>query len=211
MRLTKWGHACVGLEKDGRVLVIDPGVFTEPEALEGVDAILVTHEHVDHFDEGRLRAALDADPALRVWTVRSVADRLTGYGERVSAVGDGDTFSAAGFEVEAHGELHAEIHPTIPRIANTGFVLDGSVFHPGDALTLPGRAVETLLLPLHAPWSKLSEVADYAAEVKARRSFALHDGLLQDAGLAVYGRLVGTVAPDAHYSRLAPGEAVDLD
>ena len=27
MRLTKLGHACVRLEKDGSVLVIDPGTF----------------------------------------------------------------------------------------------------------------------------------------------------------------------------------------
>ncbi len=76
MKLTKRLHSCVQLEKDGHTLVIDPGAFSEADAGLGADALLVTHEHPDHFDEGRLRAALDANPAAALWTLRSVADRL---------------------------------------------------------------------------------------------------------------------------------------
>ena len=51
MRLTKLGHSCVRLDKDGATVVIDPGTFTEAEAaLAGVAAVLVTHEHPDHLD-----------------------------------------------------------------------------------------------------------------------------------------------------------------
>ncbi|NED07143.1 MBL fold metallo-hydrolase, partial [Streptomyces sp. SID6648] len=57
MKLIKKSHACVRLEKDGGTLVLDPGGFTEEDAALGADAILVTHEHPDHFDELRLRAA----------------------------------------------------------------------------------------------------------------------------------------------------------
>ena len=38
MRLTKYTHACVRLEKPGSVLVIDPGTFSE---VEGQRAIYV--------------------------------------------------------------------------------------------------------------------------------------------------------------------------
>src|SRR3954471_22707423 len=67
MELTKHGHACVVLSDGDRRLVVDPGVFTEPEALDGATAVLITHEHADHLAADRLRAALDADPALEVW------------------------------------------------------------------------------------------------------------------------------------------------
>src|SRR6266540_4001154 len=50
MRLVKYTHACVRLERDGAVLVIDPGTFSEREALAGASAVLVTHEHYDHLD-----------------------------------------------------------------------------------------------------------------------------------------------------------------
>ena len=73
MELTKHGHACVVLSDGEQRLVIDPGAFTDPAALQGASAVLVTHEHPDHFVPDRLRAALDADPALEVWTNASVA------------------------------------------------------------------------------------------------------------------------------------------
>ena len=211
MRLTKFGHACVRLEKDGRTLVLDPGVFTEPEALTGADAVLITHEHVDHFQEDRLRAAAEADPALRIWTNGAVADQLTGLGEgRVTRVGHGDAFTAAGFEIEVHGEWHAQIHPDIPLVGNIGFAVDGELFHPGDALTVPEREVGTLLLPVHAPWSKIGEVVDYARAVGAARALALHDSLLNDNGLGLVGNLVGALVKDVDYRRLAPGESVEV-
>ncbi|MCZ7415861.1 MULTISPECIES: MBL fold metallo-hydrolase [unclassified Streptomyces] len=214
MKLTKQGHASVRLERGGRTLVIDPGGFSEPEAAVGAEAVLVTHEHPDHFDERQLRAALEANPAAEIWTLRSVAEQLSAaFPGRVHTVGHGDTFEAAGFAVEVHGELHAVIHPDLPRITNVGFLVDGAegaVFHPGDALTVPGRAVETLLLPLQAPWSKLSEVVDYVREVAPRRAYDVHDGLLADPGFQVYGRMLGPAGPgigDTEHVRLAPGQS----
>ncbi|GAA2366014.1 MBL fold metallo-hydrolase [Streptomyces cuspidosporus] len=213
MKLTKKGHACVRLEKDGRSLVIDPGAFSEEDAAVGAEAILVTHEHMDHFDEGRLRAALEAEPAARIWTLASVADRIAGaFPGRVHTVGEGDTFSAAGFDIEVHGQLHAVIHPDIPRITNVGYVVDGSVFHPGDALTVPGRPVETLLLPVHAPWNKLAELVDYVREVGPDRALDVHDALLSEVAPLVYGRMLGPEGPGigAEHVRLAPGESITL-
>lgn len=212
MELTKHGHACVVLSDDGRRLVIDPGAFTDPVALDGATAVLVTHEHPDHFVPDRLRAALEATPSLEVWTNRSVAAALEGAGSRVHVVGAGDEVTIAGFQVQVHGELHAEIHPELPRVANIGFLVDGQVFHPGDAFTVPGTPVPTLLLPLHAPWSRTAEVIDYLREVHADQAFAVHDGLLSDAGLGVLSGLLGERGPGTPtpYARLAPGESVEL-
>lgn len=210
MELIKKTHACVRLEQDGRSLVIDPGGFTEPDAALGADALLVTHEHPDHFHEGRLRAALDANPAAEIWTLRAVADRIAAaFPGRVHTVGDGDTFTAAGFEVQAHGELHAVIHPDIPRITNVGFFVDGTVFHPGDALTVPGRPVDTLLLPVMAPWSKISEVIDYVREVEPQRAYDVHDALLTDLATPIYSGQIGALGGTPH-ERLAPGTRIAL-
>jgi L-ascorbate metabolism protein UlaG (beta-lactamase superfamily) len=212
MELTKHGHACVVLSEDGRRLVIDPGAYSDPAVLQGANAVLVTHEHADHVVPDQLRAAMDADPGLEVWTNRSVAESLEGLGSRVHVVGAGDAVSAAGFDVHVHGELHAVIHPEIPRIPNIGFLVEGLVFHPGDAFTVPDEPVTTLLLPIHAPWSKASEVIDYVREVRADQAYALHDGLLNDTGLGLVTGLLGERGPGTPtpYSRLSPGESVDL-
>lgn len=214
MELTKKGHACVRLRREGRTLVIDPGAFSEEDAAAGADALLVTHEHPDHFDEARLRIALEANPGAQVWTLRSVAERLTAaYPGRVHTVGNGDAFTAAGFDVQVHGELHAVIHPDLPRITNVGFLIDDRLFHPGDALTDPGRAVRELLVPVHAPWNKFSEIVDYVRSVAPERALAVHDGLLSDAGHLVYGRNLGPGGPGiggAAYTRLEPGASLVL-
>ncbi|MEU3511974.1 MBL fold metallo-hydrolase [Streptomyces longwoodensis] len=211
MKLTKMSHACVRLEKDGRTLVLDPGGFSEEDAAAGADAILVTHEHPDHFHEGRLRAALDAGPAAEVWAPRSVAEQLApAYPGRVHTVGHGDTFTAAGFDVQVHGELHAVIHPDLPRVTNVGYLVDdGLVFHPGDALTVPDHAVQTLLVPVQAPWSKISEVIDYVREVAPRRVYDVHDALLTDLARPIYDTHLGNLGGSEHL-RLAPGGAADL-
>ncbi|WP_031154413.1 MBL fold metallo-hydrolase [Streptomyces erythrochromogenes] len=210
MKLTKRLHSCVQLEKGGHTLVIDPGAFSEPDAGLGADALLVTHEHPDHFDEGRLRAALDANPAAGLWTLRSVAERLApAYPGRVHTVGHGDTFTAAGFEVQVHGELHAVIHPDIPRVTNVGYLVEGSLFHPGDALTVPGVPVETLMVPVHAPWNKVSEVIDYLREVGPRRALDIHDAYLADIARPIYDFALDKLGGTDH-GRLAAGDSAEL-
>jgi L-ascorbate metabolism protein UlaG (beta-lactamase superfamily) len=208
MRLTKLGHACVRLDKDGAVLVIDPGAFSDPEALAGANAVLITHEHFDHIDADRVRAALIADPGLQLWSTAVVADQFADLGDRVHTVGHGDTFSAAGFDVHVYGSEHAVLHQDIPMIANVGFMLDGEVFHPGDALTVPEDPVNTLLLPASAPWLKLSEMIDYGRTVAPRRGYTIHDALFSETGLMVLGAFLGMAGP--HFAQLENGGSVDL-
>ncbi|MGH3319364.1 MAG: MBL fold metallo-hydrolase [Streptosporangiaceae bacterium] len=212
MRFTKLVHACVRLEKDGAALVIDPGIWSGPDALSGADAVLVTHEHFDHLDADALRAALGENPGMRVWTNASVAGQLADVGERVHEVAHGDTFTAAGFDVHVYGEKHAVLHRDVPVIPNTGYAVDGEVFHPGDALTVPEDPVRTLLLPANAPWLKVSEMIDYAREVAPRRGYAVHDGLLNANGLAVLDRWLGAAADPlaTTFARVEPGTSVEL-
>ena len=78
------------------------------------------------------------------------------------------------------------IHEDLPRFDNSGYVVDVGgtrVYHPGDSFTPPGGPVDVLLLPIHAPWSKISEVVDFGRRSDAPRSVAVHDGLLNDTGL----------------------------
>ena len=59
MQLTKFTHACVRLDDGDRTLVIDPACSARSsEALDGAAAVLITHEHPDHIDADKVRAAL---------------------------------------------------------------------------------------------------------------------------------------------------------
>ena len=209
MRITKFGHACIRLEHDGTTLVLDPGMFTEPEALDGADAVLITHEHADHWTP-ELLARTDAP----VFTIDAVAakirDDAAAVAERVTVVAPGESFSAAGVPVTAVGELHAVIHDELPRFHNSGYRVEMgglSLFHPGDAITETDVDVDVLFVPVSAPWAPSRELIDYARAVKAPRNVAIHDRIYSEAGSALFDNQINLFLPKAgqEYFRLQDG------
>ena len=211
MRITKFGHACIRLEHDGKVVVVDPGMFTDPEAVDGADAVLITHEHPDHYLPDHL-ARTDAP----VFTIDAVAARIRedspDVAERLTVVTPGQEFDP-GIPAVSVGELHAVIHPDLPRFFNSGYLFtlgDTTVFHPGDALTVPEHAVDVLCVPVSAPWMRASEAVDFARAVGAPRNLAIHDRVYSEAGLRIVDGHFGLLLPESSsYVRLADG--ADLD
>jgi L-ascorbate metabolism protein UlaG (beta-lactamase superfamily) len=213
MRFTKLGHSCVRLEQDGAVLVIDPGGWSDaPAALAGAAAVLVTHEHPDHLDADAIGAALSSDPGLSLWANQSICAKFTEFGDQVHEVRHGDALDVAGFSVHVYGVDHALIHPDIPLVVNTGFLVEGELFHPGDSFTIPEEPVGTLLVPISAPWLKSGEMIDYFRAVAPARGYAIHDAILNEAGQALFTRMLSVAAaPTAvPVARLAPGTTLDL-
>ncbi len=209
MRITKFGHACVRIQTDSGVVVLDPGVFTDPAALDGADAVLITHEHADHVHPDLLRGC-DAP----IWTISAVdrllRDQAPDVAERVTVVRPGDRFDLVGAAVEVIGEKHAVIHPDYDRFDNSGYVLEAggvSVFHPGDSLTAPGRAVDVLLAPVSAPWLKVSEAVDFVREVAAPTSLAIHDRVYSEIGLDLVASHMANLLPQGQvFERREPGQ-----
>jgi L-ascorbate metabolism protein UlaG (beta-lactamase superfamily) len=211
MLLTKFGHSCVRLEKDGARLVIDPGIWAGPDVLADASAVLITHEHVDHLDDEAVRAALTADPGLRLWASETAASGLAEFGDRVRAVHDGDSLDIAGFDVHVYGAEHAQIDRAIPIVPNTGFAVDGEVFHPGDSFTMPEDKIPTLLLPVSAPWLKFSDVAGYIRAYEPERAYWIHDALLNSKGANLMTNLLNLVpTPSGPAGFLVPGTTIEL-
>ena len=186
LQLTWMGHSCLRVEHDGFVVVIDPGVLNTPDVVVGADALLISHEHADHYDTSKIAAAVAARPALPIWTNKSVAALLeqsgAGSGANVSVIGDGDTFDVGEIPVRAYGEWHAPLYPSIPPVRNTGFMLDGRLFHPGDAFTDPGVHVELLLVPLHGNFTRSGRILDYIRHLRPSDVSLIHDFTLDSVG-----------------------------
>lgn len=206
MRLTKFGHSCIRLENGADRIVVDPGVFTELGATDDATAVFITHEHPDHWT---------ADHLLRtdapIYTIAAVAAQLPGrVAERVRVVAPAERINLDATGVDVVGEKHAVIHPELPHFDNSGYLFDVdglTLFHPGDALTTPEAPIDVLLLPVSAPWMKVSECIDYARAVGAPRNVGIHDMIYSEAGLGIVGGHLGRFLDPLgkSYERLAPG------
>jgi L-ascorbate metabolism protein UlaG (beta-lactamase superfamily) len=189
MRLTKLGHSCLLVEEGRARLLLDPGTLSGGfEELEGLTAVLFTHQHADHLDRERLRGLLDRNPRARVLSDQGSAGPLGEAGVEVEAVHDGEELEVGGVAVRVAGRDHAMIHPDVPVIPNVGYLVGGRLFHPGDAFTAPGQPVEVLAVPAGAPWLKVAEPVDYLRALRPKLAVPVHDQVLSAAGRSIHYR-----------------------
>lgn len=212
MRVTKHEHACLRLELENRTLVIDPGSFTLPLAeLRHVEAVVLTHEHADHWTAEHLTRIRQQFPDVPVYGPAGVA--AAAAGEDILVVAPGETVTAGPFTLEFFGGRHSVIHSSIPVVDNVGVLVNGAFYYPGDSYTVPGSAkVDLLAAPVGAPWLKIGEAIDFVLAVGPRRAFATHDMTLSRAGLEMgRARLAWAVEQGGgEFVALEPGESTDL-
>ena len=204
MKLTKYEHACFTIEKDGKLLVVDPGAFTtDLGSPENVVAIVVTHEHQDHFDVNALGALIAHNPNA-VILAHSDITRQLGDTLPTKSVDAEETFTIEPFSLEICVGEHAVIHPDFPAVANLGVMIDDSVFYPGDSFVNPKKPVATLALPVGAPWLKISQSMDYVTLLRPTFVFPTHDAVLSDIGKSLPDNMIPQFcdAVGAQYKRI---------
>ncbi|MFJ4174203.1 MBL fold metallo-hydrolase [Microbacterium sp. NPDC089696] len=212
MRVTKFEHAALRIEKGDDVLVIDPGSFTSPiDDLHGLVAVVITHEHPDHWTPEHLDRILRAAPGTPIFAPAGVARAAEGY--EITVVAPGDTVTAGRFTLRFFGGVHEVIHASLPVVENVGVLVDGEFYYPGDSYAVPeGVEVQTLAAPLGAPWLKIGEAMDYVLAVKPRRSFGTHDMTLSVAGKTMHRQRLqwATEQDGGEFFVLEPGESLDV-
>lgn len=211
MRITKYEHATLALAIGDETLVIDPGVFLSHPDLTGVVAIVITHEHTDHWTAEQVGRILEKNPDAQIYGPQGVADAADSIA--VQVVAPGDHVEVGSFQLDFYGGKHAVIHESIPVIDNVGVIVNGEVAYAGDSYAVPeGVEVGTLAAPIGAPWLKIGEAMDYVLAVKPKRAFYVHDMTLSVAGkqMAAARLKWATEQGGGTFTELQPGETLDV-
>ena len=173
--ITKLVHACLLVETNGTRVLLDPGVFTPQDdrfdlsMVEGVDRILITHEHADHVNVDLVRSVLERSNGAEVETTASLAGILAEQG--IEAVTEGTPqFTAP----------HERI-PMGPGPENTGFHVEGVLSHPGDSHSF-SESMPILAMPFAAPWGSLVDGVDRTKVVEPTYVIPIHDWFLSEGG-----------------------------
>ena len=210
MKVTKYEHATLVVSIADDLLVIDPGVFLTPPDFTGTVAVVITHEHADHWNDQNLTAILEKAPDAKIYGPKGVADAASAF--EITVVKAGDVITAGPFTLEFFGETHAVIHESIPTPDNVGVLVNDELYYAGDSYTVPGKPVGTLAAPIGAPWLKIGDSIDYVLEIKPKRAFYIHDMTLSAAGKGMASERLkwATEKNGGEYKPLEVGDSIEL-
>ena len=243
-RITWVGHATALIEIGGARLLTDPllrgrlghlvrhGAPPAAGVTADLDAVLISHLHLDHLDIPSLKR-LPRDTRLLVPRGAGTLLRRQGFA-RVEELAVGDDADVAGVRVAAVPAVHDRRRRPYGAEGDTlGFVAGGRVYFAGDTDLFDGMAdlggMDVALLPVWGWGPSLGEghldpeaAARAAALVRPRIAIPIHWGTFYPRLLSRFrpGRLtdpphefaaaVRRLAPDVEVRVLAPGEGLDL-
>lgn len=210
MTIKKFLHSCVVMEEQGKRLLFDPGLFVfientlQPEDIGGVDVVVITHLHPDHYYPEALQKLFSVKP-FTVVASEEIVRALAADAPEIptQSIAPGEEKNVAGFTIKAFDVPHERIPIACPH--NMGYMVNHLVYHPGDSYVVPDGLgqVHTLLLPNGGPWATTQQTVDFARAVQPFQVIPIHDGMhkafwlerlnasmagwMKDAGIAYVG------------------------
>jgi L-ascorbate metabolism protein UlaG (beta-lactamase superfamily) len=244
-RITWIGHATVLIELDGVRLLTDPvvrdwlwhlkrhGPSPDPALLRDLDAVLVSHLHLDHLDLPSLKRL---GRGVRLVVPRGAGAWLRRCGfTRVEELAAGETTDVRGVKVTAVPATHDRRRRPFsgPEADPVGYVAGDRVYFAGDTDLFDGMAelggLAVALIPVWGWGPSLGDghldpagAARAAALVRPRIAVPIHWGTFYPRLLERYkpdrltdpphefAAAVAELAPDVDVRVLTPGQAVAL-
>ena len=200
MKVTRYFQSCLLIEDKGARILIDPSGQEKDRLSEfgKLDAVFYTHEHGDHFDADMARDFVEQGVAP-VYANASTAKLIEASKTEVK---DGQEYDINGLKVKAIELPHCLMVDGSTSVQNTGYLVDGKLFHPGDGAELEGLSVDTLAVPISGPDISLKDAYAFTMQVKAKQVIPIHydflggnpdylGSSLNKKGVKVHGLTIG--------------------
>jgi L-ascorbate metabolism protein UlaG (beta-lactamase superfamily) len=172
MKVTRYFQSCLLIEEGSARILIDPSGHEKDHIgkLGRLDAVFYTHEHADHFDAEMAQTFIEQGIAP------VYANASTGKFIKASkiVVSDGQEIKISGIKIKAIELPHCLMVDSSPGPQNTGYLVGGRLFHPGDGKELAGLKVDNLALPIAGPDISPKDAFDFAKQVSAKSVIPIH-------------------------------------
>jgi L-ascorbate metabolism protein UlaG (beta-lactamase superfamily) len=171
MKITRFTQSCLLIEEGDSRILIDPSGDEKGnlDKFGKLDAVLYTHEHGDHFDPELCERLKDSGAAI--YANQSTADKMKSL---PTIVADGQEFTVAGFNIKALELPHCLMVDGGPGPQNTGYLINETLFDPGDGKELDGLQVDNLALPITGPDISFKDAYDFAKQLGAKTLIPVH-------------------------------------
>ena len=185
IKITFIGHASLMIENNGKVYHIDPwGEVGDYSKLPKADAIFITHEHYDHWDQDVVNQLTKTN--TKIFCSKVVFDELDN--KKIATVlrnGDNADFNNIKIEaVPAYNIVHKadDNEPFHPKGIGNGYIfnIDGiRIYVAGDTENVPEnkslKNIKVAFLPFNLPYTMDKAMfEDFANSLKAEYTYPYH-------------------------------------
>lgn len=217
MKITKFEHSCLLIENGDRALAIDPGEFSKSfKASPEIDALVITHEHPDHYNPEKVAEIIAQNPNVVIFTTHKVEQEIREKfdlsDQQIIVVENGQKSQIGTFDLEFFGRDHAEIVDGVVPCDNFGIVVNNLLAYAGDSFVAPPIRPQVLAVPASAPWLKIYESMQFIAKTKPTQVFPTHNALLSPIGEGISCNWLRKSCEEngVEFIDLQPGDAIEV-
>jgi len=203
MIIKKIRHCCFTIKINNTTFITDPGSFTVPDEMMRADALLLSHEHEDHYVPENIQALIKLNPDLKIYTNEPVHELLKDENIESEVMAGGDVLEYEGISIQAVGEWHEEIYEQFGMVKNIGFYIDEKVFFPGDAFNPIDFTPAVAMFCIAAPFTQAKKSLLYAQSLGARVVIPMHEAILVPGLQEVHVKIADN-AFSTHETQLVP-------
>ncbi len=182
MKVKKFPQSHLVLTKNGKTLIIDPGYITfdpsvnsgqvyKVEDFQNADVYLITHQHADHLGPETIKEVVLDKP---IFGNSDVVSKLKEAGvSQAKEIKNLEEIEIEGFKIKAVDLAHFQ-KPGTEMPPNTGFLIDGVFFHPGDGDRAPEITSENAAVPIGGATITFETALEFIEGIGAKVVIPIH-------------------------------------